>query len=239
MSKYSASIKNLLKIADTPNDFFVSSPSKITIKGNSAFSLPAGPIGKGGTCPGATRACESCYAMKGRHHFRAVQTAIVRNKLLLTKLNKHKSFNKAVSLLLEMVPENATIFRIHESGDFYSQWYVQVWTKVVAGRPNVRFWAYTRSFHLDFYKLVVQSNFELWASTDDYNKIQAEEFVKRYSDNKVKHAYGPWKHNEPIPNNSFVCPVNTKKLKVEGACEKCMLCVVKDRVRKNVVFLAH
>ena len=239
MSTYSNSIRKLLKIVDTPNDFCVSSPSKITVKGDSAFSLPAGPIGKGGTCPGATKACDGCYAMKGRHHFKTVQSAFIRNKKLLTRLNKHHGFNKAVALLSEMVPENATIFRIHESGDFYSQWYVQVWAKVVRSRPKVQFWAYTRSFHLDFSKLTRHSNFALWASTDDYNKIQAEQFVKRYSNSKVKHAYGPWEHDRPLPENSFACPVTSKKLKVEGACEKCMLCVVKDRVRKNVVFLAH
>jgi len=242
MSKYTTSVSKLLKIMDTPDNFTASSPSKISSRDNSAFSLPAGPHrkwGGRGTCPGATKACEGCYAMKGRHYFQSVQKSFVRNRLLLQKLQKHKSFNKAIQLLSEMIPKNTKIFRIHESGDFYSQWYIQVWAKVVRSRPDVMFWAYTRSFHLDFSKLTRQPNFALWASTDTYNQKEAKNFVRRYENSKVKHAYGPWKHDVPIPENSFICPVTSKRMDVDGACEKCMLCVDKNRVHKHVVFMAH
>lgn len=232
----------MLKIVDTPNSFHASAPMKISKRDNSAFSLPAGPHrkwGGRGTCPGATKACEGCYAMKGRHVFPSVQQAFVRNRLLLQKLRKNKSTGKAIDMLASMVPRSADIFRVHESGDFYSQWYVDVWTEASKLRPDVMFWAYTRSFELDFKKLAKRHNFVLWASTDEYNMKEAKRFVRKYKRYGVKHAYGPWNHNADLPENSFVCPVTNGKMELKGACEKCMLCVAKGRVKKNVVFLAH
>lgn len=219
-----------------PEQFTASSPAKISLKSNRAFSLPAGPVF---SCPGATDACVGCYAMKNRHLFSNVQAAFAKNWLLIKKLGAKKDTSKAVQALLDIIPKDAKIFRIHESGDFYSQWYVDVWAKVVKQRPDVQFWAYTRSFQFNFNELTKQKNFALWASTDKYNEKEAKKFVRKHRKSGVKHAIGPWKHNEEIPDKSFICPVTSKKLKVDGACEKCRLCVVKKLVSKNVVFLEH
>lgn len=236
MSKYSESMLKVIDNVSHTGSFKFSSPSKISTKENRAFSLPAGPEF---ACPGATKACDGCYATKKRHLWFPVQQAFANNWNLLRDLEKKKKFNKAVSLLLESIPNSTEIFRIHESGDFYSQWYVDVWTEVIRQRRDVMFWTYTRSFNLDFSKIVRQPNFTLWASTDNFNLKKSNSFIRRYKNSNVKRAYGPWEHDALVPNNSFACPVTTGKMDVAGACEKCMLCVTKHKTSKNVVFMAH
>lgn len=238
-NKYTSNLLKVVKEIEPQNSFAASSVSKISLTSNNSFSIPAGPKF---ACPGATEACVDCYAMKNRHHFPAVQKKFAKNWLLLRKLERNrskKSTEKAITLLLDMIPAKAEIFRIHESGDFHSQWAVDVWAEVVRRRPDVSFWAYTRSFNLTFTNLTRHPNFTLWASTDEFNESEAKKFVRRFRKSGVKHAYGPWDHDKELPDNSFACPVTTDKLAVEGACDKCQLCVVKRRVNKHVVFLAH
>ena len=233
---YTKNMSKNLRVLDVPTKFHTSTITKISNKSKNAFSLPAGPKY---SCPGATDACKDCYAMKGRHYFSNVQQAFGGNWKLLSRLKRNRASKKVIRLLQDAVPKHAKVFRIHESGDWYSQEYVDAWTAVIRSRPDVKFWAYTRSFHLNFQKIVRLKNFALWASTDSYNKVEATDFVKRYKRSNVKHAYGPWEHDRELPEGSFPCPVTTNQLALDGACEKCMLCVDKHRVKKNVVFLAH
>lgn len=221
---------------NVPDKLTASSPSKISLRGNNSFSMLAGP--KFG-CPGATEACKGCYAMKGHHFYPGVQAALAKNWLLVKQMSRHKSTNKAVSKFVDIIPAGAKVFRIHESSDFISNWYVDVWDKVIKSRPDVKFWAYTRSFNLDYSKILTNSNFTLWASTDDYNGKEANKFVRKYHKNGVKFAYGPWDHNKPTPASAVICPVTSKKLNVEGACEKCKLCIERNKTKKNIVFLKH
>ncbi len=230
--------KKALEILDehrAPADlhFSLSAPAKIAGARKLAWSLPAGPDF---TCPGATPACKDCYAQKGRHIFSNVQNAFIRNWLTLDRYKQAKDRLGAASALLHLIPSDAPLFRIHESGDFENQFAVDVWTEITKARPSTSFWFYTRSFKLNFEKLVALPNVEAWASTDNYNKAKADAFAIKY---KVKQAYGPWAHDAALPANSFVCPVTSGKLGVDKACSNCKLCVVKGRTAKNVVFLGH
>jgi hypothetical protein len=231
--------KNVIKIINNigPVDrLTASSPSKISLKGNNSFSMLPGPqFG----CPGATEACASCYAMKGHHHMPNVQRALAKNWLFVKQLESMNDAKRATKEILNIIPIKSKIFRIHESSDFFSQWYVDVWDEVVKSKEKILFWSYTRSFNLDFTSILANNNFVLWASADKFNLEKAKEFVDRYTKFNVRYAYGPWGHNEPIPKDSFICPTSTKKLKIEGACENCKLCVIKNRTPKHVVFLAH
>ncbi len=42
------------------------------------------------------------------------------------------------------------VLRVHDSGDFYSQLYLNKWRKIAAACPSVFFYSYTKSLHLDF-----------------------------------------------------------------------------------------
>jgi len=219
---------------NAPTIFRASHPAKISVLDNCAFSLPAGPDF---ACPGATRACAECYAQRGRHVFPVVQRLVARNFIALN--NANGDINKIYQMLLEMVPENIPLFRIHEAGDFISQNYIEAWAEVIKNRRDTYFWAYTRSFNFNYTNLTRNKNFALWASADNYNINEAKQFVRRYRKSGTKYAFGPWNRNIKIPDNSFICPATNHKLDMNGACEKCMLCVVKKRTHKNVVFLQH
>ena len=41
------------------------------------------------------------------------------------------------------------VVRLHDSGDFYSQEYLNAWATIAATFPDVIFYAYTKSLHLD------------------------------------------------------------------------------------------
>src|SRR6266404_2799296 len=127
MNNYTKKALKIINNINIPDHLTASSPSKISLKENSAFSMLAGPeFG----CPSATLACKDCYAMKKRHLFSNVQTALARNWALIKKLNKNKNTKRASEELLNIIPKSAKIFRIHESSDFFSQWYVDTWAEV-------------------------------------------------------------------------------------------------------------
>jgi hypothetical protein len=214
--------------------FTLSSPSKISVRGDRAFALPAGPDF---SCPGATKACDGCYAQKGRHVFSNVQNAFARNFALMQSFEAKKDVKGCAAALLDVISPKAEIFRINESGDFSSAFVVKVWTEVAKARPNTKFWAYTRSFKLDFRKFIALPNVMLWASTDSYNQEQAIKFVAKHVG--VRHAYGPLAKAEDLPKGAFICPVTSSRLEVNGACQSCMLCVDKKRTHKHVAFLKH
>lgn len=217
------------------NSFSASSPKKISTKKGRSFSLPAGPDF---SCPGATNACVDCYAQKGRHHFANVKHSFAKNWHALLNYEKEKDEVGCALEICKIIP-NKGLFRIHESGDFHSQFAVNVWSKVVSANPGVSFFAYTRSFNLNYEPLLEFDNFNLWASTDKFNQSEAKRFVYRYSHYHVKHAYGPYNKSEALPKDSFICPATNGKIKLDGACEKCKLCVHKNRTKRNVVFHIH
>jgi len=236
MSSYLESMIRSVKQTPRPDKFHMSGPLKISLKKKRAFSLPAGPKF---SCPGATEACSGCYAQKDRHLWGPVQTAFAKNWRLIKYFERYGKSEEAAQQLLNQIPRDAGLFRIYESGDFHSQWAVDLWSNVVRYRPDILFWAYTRSFDLNFTSLTRNKNFALWASTDDFNTNEAKLFVRRFRKSGTKHAYGPWPHDKELPENSFVCPATSGKIDVPGACEKCKLCVIKRKTSKNIVFLAH
>lgn len=209
-----------------------SSPSKISLSQDCSFSLAPG---KHYSCPGETKSCNGCYASKRRFLFTPSMRLSVGNFMLL----KNSTEDEMVELINNIIPKNVKIFRIHDQGDFFSQQYINAWTKVIRNHPDIYFWAYTRSFKFNYQNILRLKNFNFYLSVDEHNKNKAANFSKRYKNSPVKLAYGPWEHGTQIPKNSFVCPATNKKIQIEGACEKCMLCVKRDKTNKNVVFLKH
>jgi hypothetical protein len=105
------------------------------------------------TCPGATDECKrDCYAMKAYKQYPNVRTAWDHN----TELSKTEEFGSLVMqyLLTELNSKRKTAkfrhFRIHESGDFYNQNYLDKWIKIAKAFPMIEFLAYTKSGWLDY-----------------------------------------------------------------------------------------
>jgi hypothetical protein len=108
------------------------------------------------TCPKALACRGVCYAKMGRYAMPNVIQARKHNLRLSTR----KTFVKRIVADLQqlIVPSKVTrkpynVVRLHDSGDFYSQEYLDGWATIAATFPNVIFYAYTKSLHLDMSKL--------------------------------------------------------------------------------------
>lgn len=119
------------------------------------------------TCPGSTPLCRRrCYAKKAERLHRGVLQCRYRNLEESRRKDFAERLVREIRKKLEKRPRR--LFRIHEAGDFYSQGYLNSWFEVAACFPDVRFLAYTTSFHLDFSRKPpnMQIIWSVWSDTD-------------------------------------------------------------------------
>ena len=103
------------------------------------FGIPAYKSASGMlTCPNAGACAKGCYALAGAYRFSNVaRTFEARLAVTLSK-----DFIDA--MLKEIDDCKAERIRIHDSGDFYSEEYLDKWISIMQARPNVEFYAYTK-----------------------------------------------------------------------------------------------
>lgn len=110
-----------------------------------------------GTCPGSTPECEAiCYAKR-----------IAAEQNVVNDVHLRNSFSDNVPEL----PEDCQLLRIHVSGDFNTERYIRSWIRRLTERPDVRAWAYTRSWRVPELLPALQDlhalpNLQLFASMD-------------------------------------------------------------------------
>jgi len=169
-------------------------------KSTMIFNIPAVK-----TCPMKTSLCESaCYALKAEIQYKNVVPQARKHNL---KLSQSDSF---VSLMIEIVNKykhKIKQVRIHESGDFYNQDYLDKWFMVAREFPSIKFHAYTKSFHLDFSGK--PSNFVLIASFD---KTTTDKAKLLYSIKKTS-----------FDNTFSIVPKGADSTCIQD-CNKCSLC---------------
>ena len=144
------------------------------IKDAYTFSLPSG-----WTCPGATM----CLAKVGRESgkltdgpdatvrcFSASQEAVYPTVRAIRwhnfdRLKQAGGSAGLAGLILESLPADAKRVRVHVSGDFFSQAYFNAWMIVAEAKPEVTFYAYTKSVPFWVSRLGnIPANFKLNAS---------------------------------------------------------------------------
>ena len=104
------------------------------------FNLPPGD-----TCPGKTAFCaEICYANKSNKQYK---NARERRKVNL-ELTRQPDF--AALMTADIALAKLKYIRIHESGDFYDQPYLDKWIEIATTCSDTTFLAYTKSFQLNF-----------------------------------------------------------------------------------------
>lgn len=103
--------------------------SRVTI-----FNLPAII-----TCPSCDLCRDKCYAHASERLYPTV--------LLCRQNNLLASYSDTfVARVCELVERSGNrLFRIHESGDFYSQAYADKWSAIAKRCPGVLFFCYTKS----------------------------------------------------------------------------------------------
>lgn len=239
------------------------SKTKFSKSHKNTFGLLHGLPKDGGTCVGATcgaggcldtrsgKKRKTCYVEKITQIYKNVGAVLLEN----TKQLEGKTQEEMIVILRETVeafikksPANKLYFRLHWAGDFMNDDYVKAWSSVMKEFPNVRFWAYTRSYteKTDFIAPLLEcTNLSLYLSCDPVN---VEEAKKVYEVYKLKHNnLGlAWMGNEAPDPTIFrwvKCPEITGKVvstDEAGACSKCRLCVDNyvNRI-KNIQFLIH
>ena len=120
---------------------------------------------KQNTCPAALACRAVCYAKQGTYRFKNV----VKSRTHNLNLSQRADFaDLIIADLSTMVVKSRkcrkpyNVVRLHDAGDFYSQSYLDAWAKVARAYPDVIFYAYTKSLHLDL--SVVPSNLRITQS---------------------------------------------------------------------------
>ncbi|NDG29282.1 hypothetical protein EB118_04165 [bacterium] len=107
------------------------------------FGIPAYQSSTGlKTCPNAGACAKGCYALSGAYRFSNVAQAFER-RLAATQSNLFID-----AMLSDIDKQKAERIRIHDSGDFYNEEYLDRWIRIMRARPEVEFYAYTKMVSL-------------------------------------------------------------------------------------------
>lgn len=189
---------------------------KLIQKGNSKlgskmvmFNLPANKEVCG-------RECKGCYAIKEQKRF---PTSVPQARQQRYEASLQLDFSSRIVAEISALRTPPTFVRVHSSGEFYDQAYINKWATIAKKLPNVKFYAYTkRKKQFDFTKLEALDNFVLIDSFH-YGRIN----------------YG--KHDK-APKNAFICP-EQKGANIQCGTD-CTHCMVKGKADKiGVYFIQH
>jgi len=95
-------------------------------------------------CFGKGKQCAGCYALKAEKLYPSVLPCRMRH------LRETQAASFVTDLVAEITKSKKTKVRIHESGDMYSQKYLDKWVSIAMALPNVRFYLYTKKELLDW-----------------------------------------------------------------------------------------
>ena len=171
------------------------------------FTLPAGMS----TC---NRICPGCYAMKSQVRFPAALA--YRNCMLIA--SQQPDFADHIIAELSSTRRSARTVRLHESGEFYSQAYIDKWLTIATALPQFTFYAFTKRLaDFNFSKLAALPNFVLI--------------------NSLQHGglnYAPLAN---LRSNVFTCPAITGHTVTCGIT--CKYCQTKKAQYNSVQFVVH
>lgn len=199
------------------------------------------------TCPGRTEFCNGCYADNAENSA-GVLELVTHNWDTLRVAGTYGGTDAMAELLDEMIgryrahadwdqlTDDERLFRIHWDGDFFSTDYATAWARTITANPDIKFWAYTRSFREPVNvvpALAGIDNLELYLSIDPENIDDARPVLAAHPD---VHAAGcadtfdgarqllePLDRRPPI-----ACPENAGRIghmtDGVGACVECGIC---------------
>lgn len=166
------------------------------------------------------RVCVGCYAEKAQRIYPAVTPSRERKLDIANSAGFAGNMTKAIEVL------EPDYIRIHDSGEFYSQNYVDNWEKIVKTLPKYKFYAYTKRLDdFSFDKLKAHSNIVIINSLHNGSL-----------------NYGP---KDKRPKDMFLCPdykgsperIITPKGPICGTL--CSYCMTKTAETTGVYFVKH
>jgi hypothetical protein len=209
-----------------------------------SFGMLSGLPEEGGTCPGATvgkggcryiekkRTTPICYVDKISRIYKGVKNVLQHNTDVAKSLSREELTDTLTRefkrfLYTEAARGNTTIlnYRIHWAGDIIDKDYAYALADAMMAVPEVSFWGYTRSlFSVPI--LAGVENVNWYISLDEENREAGLEVYEKWK--KHGNIHIAWLGHERPENFSHrlvSCPVDNKKMALEGACHKCKLCL--------------
>ena len=154
-----------------------------------AWPLPAGPVERGGSCPGSTAACVNCYGAGLETYSPPFQRGAVSNLDALRHLYDCGGVRLVSRALVAVVRHSeqaqraygvvAPAFRWHSDGDVFAAWYARAIVRAVDATPGVEHWVYTRSLGLVGI-LAKARGLSLYVSADRFNVDRAARVAARH-----------------------------------------------------------
>ena len=175
-------------------------------KGNSkvgrvwTFSLPSFV-----TCPGASTWCrEHCYAWRLERLRPNCRRAYVRNLALSLESERF-----AVHVL-DALPKDAPLVRVHVGGDYYSPEYCAAWREICQARPHTQFWSYSRSWSVATLRPMLEqlralSNVEMFASLDPQMPLPPKGWRVAFIDIDPRATGMPCRHQQGEVESCLEC----------------------------------
>lgn len=186
------------------------------LKNQLIFTLPA-------TKEVCSMVCKGCYAAKAQVRFpKALE---YRTRML--ERSKEDSFvsNMYENIVKMTTKKKVEAIRIHESGEFYSQDYINKWLTIAKQLPKQKFYAFTkRKKDFDFSKLESLPNVVIIDSLKfgGLNYGSEAEMVKL----KVEHG-------------AMICPATFKSASKDTCGVSCSWCWDKKAQQFGTVFIKH
>lgn len=155
--------------------------------------------------------CRGCYAIGEQKRYPTVLPA----RQARYEASLQPDFSSRVVSEINRIRNRPTMFRIHSSGEFYDQAYINKWYTIASKLPDITFYAYTKRMkEFDFSKLKSLPNFVVIDSFHygglNYGKL------------------------DKAPKDAFICP---EQPKANVSCGKtCTWCMDKQGAEANGVF---
>ena len=164
------------------------------------FSLP--PVK---TCVNCKTCAKTCYAMQAYKQYTNTRNAWDYN----FKLSKtHEFYNETMK---QIKTSKKDIFRLHSSGDFYNDEYIEKWHDIIKNNPDKQFYTYTKNKKALVLNDLPNCNV-IYSFINGYRNYGSEEYCQLLHDKF----------------NAYVC--NIDKNKHEKCMKDCKACLTCDKV---------
>lgn len=185
------------------------------LKNIASFSLP--PVE---SCLFHKYCADKCYAKKAYKAYPNTKNAYDRN-FRIVKENPDE-FKKQIVEFLNNYPRK--YFRIHVSGDYYSQAYLNMWIEIAKQFPNIHFMSFTKCYSFDYSGK--PDNMEVIFSTFDN--------MPKGTSNRIREKY-----NKPIAHAGELNPDEKYYNNCVDDCSQCKVCWHLSDEGRGVFFHYH
>ena len=167
------------------------------------------------------RQCPGCYALKPQLRF----PKVLQYRERMLERSKQDSFTQEVIDEIQQFKKPIEAVRLHSSGEFYSQDYINKWFTIAKQLPKQKFYAFTkRKKDFDFSKLESLPNVVIIDSLKfgGLNYGSEADMVKL----KVEHG-------------AMICPATFKGASKDTCGVSCSWCWDKKAQQFGTVFIKH